>query len=106
MIPLPRDSTIRQAIIDKYYHLEDWENQYQLQSAEIKAIIDYSGLSFNEVTNLPLSLFLCLKKDTWIHNHKKTKEGQELLKTLYRLQQTEPDYDAIHRFNIERRGEK
>ena len=104
MIPLPSDSAIREAIIEKYYSVEEWENNYILQSSEIKAISDYTSLSFNEIMDLPLSHFLALKKDAWIHNHKQSKEGKELLKTLYRLQQTHADYEKFHQMTSKKRG--
>ena len=33
MIPLPSDSAIREAIIEKYYSVEEWENNYILQNS-------------------------------------------------------------------------
>lgn len=98
MIPLPSDAKIRDAIIDKYFETDEWEGNYDTSSGEIKAISDYSKLSFNEVMDLPLSLFLLLKKDAWMYNNMRSEKGKEFLRALWRLQQTEPDYDAIHRF--------
>lgn len=98
MIPLPSDSKVREAIIDKYFDTEQWESQYDTSTSEIKAISDYSGLTFNEVLNLPLSLFLLYRRDAWIFNNMQSEKGKEFLKALWRLRQTEPDYEAIHRF--------
>lgn len=96
MIPLPTDKQIRDAIIDKYYEFEEWESSYDNSSSEIKAIGDYTGLSFNEVLDLPLSLFLLYKKDAWIYNNLRTEKGKKLLKDVWRLQQTKADLQAIH----------
>lgn len=84
--------------------MEEWESDYDTSSGEMKAISDYSRLSFNEVMNLPISLFLLLRKDAWMHNNMQSEKGKEFLKALWRLRQTEPDYDAIH--NFQNRGDK
>lgn len=73
-------------------------------SGELKAIADYTGLSINEVRNLPISLFLLYKKDAWIFNHSRTEKGKEFLQALWRLQQTNPDIEAIHRFQQRKGG--
>lgn len=98
MIPLPEDPAIRNAIIAKYFETEEWVNDYDCMTCEIKAISDYTGLSFNEVLELPISLFLLYKKEAWIQNNLKSEAGRQFLKDLWRLQQTQPDMDAIHRF--------
>lgn len=67
-------------------------------SAEVKAISDYSGLTFSEVMDLPFSLYLLYKKDAWVYNNKRSEQGKKFLKDVWRLQQTEPDYDAIHNY--------
>ena len=97
-IPLPARKDIRDAIVSKYFESDEWENSYSLLSGELKAIADYTGLSIKEVTNLPISLFLLFKKDSWIANNLKSQKGREFLKDLYRLQRTEADVDAIRRF--------
>ncbi len=84
--------------------MEEWESDYDTSSSEIKAISDYSRLSFNEVMNLPISLFLLLRKDAWMHNNMQSEKGKEFLKALWRLRQTEPDYGAIR--NFQNRGDK
>lgn len=103
MIPLPSDESVRSAIIEKYFETEEWENLYDTSSGEIKAISDYSKLSFQEVMDLPIGLFLILKKDAWLHNNMRTEQGKKFLKALRRLRQTEPDYQAIH--NFQNRGD-
>lgn len=103
MIPLPDDPAIRNAIIAKYFETEEWEKDYDCATYEIKAISDYTGLSFNEVIDLPISLFLLYKKEAWISNNLKSEAGRKFLKDLWRLQQVDPDIDAIHRF--QKRGD-
>lgn len=101
-IPLPDDRKIRDAIVAKYFASDEWEGEYTLLSGELKAIADYTGLSIRQVINLPLSLFLLFKKDSWIANNLKSQQGRDFLKDLYRLQQTEADVDAIRKFNKKR----
>ena len=104
MIPLPEDPAVRNAIFSKYYETEEWENDYNGSTYEIKAISDYTGLSFNAVMELPISLFLLYKKEAWIYSNLKTEAGRKFLKDLWRLQQKEPDYEAIHRFQSKAGG--
>lgn len=98
MIPLPDDPAIRNAIIEKYFKSEEWESEYDCISGEVKAISDYTGLNFDEVTDLPISLYLLFKKEAWIYSNSRTEAGRKFLKDLWRLQQTEADYNAVHRF--------
>lgn len=97
-IPLPDDPKIRSAIIEKYFETQEWEKDYQNSSAEIKAISDYTGISFGDVLELPVSLFLLYRKESWIYFNSKSENGKEFLKALWRLRQTNPDYEAIHKF--------
>lgn len=55
--------------------------------------------------NLPVSLFLLYRKDAWIYNNMRTEKGKKFLHDVWRLQQTVPDYQAIHKFQ-EGRGDK
>lgn len=103
-IPLPVDKKIRDAIIAKYFASDEWESEYTLLSGELKAIADYTGLSIREVTDLPISLFLLFKKDSWIANNLKSQQGRDFLKDLHRLQQTKADVNAIRDFNKKRGG--
>ena len=83
---------------------DEWEGEYTLLSGELKAIADYTGLSIKQVNNLPLSLFLLFKKDSWIANNLKSQQGRDFLKDLHRLQRTDADVDAIRNFNKKRGG--
>jgi len=74
-----------------------------MSTLEINRISKYSGLNFNEVLNLPYSMYLLLKKDSWVDSCGKTEEGRGFLKTLWRLQQTKADTNKIREFNSERR---
>jgi hypothetical protein len=47
---------------------------------------------------LPYSFFLLLNRESWIASYQSSKDGRKILKNLWRLQQTEADEDAIHKF--------
>ncbi len=70
-----------------------------LATSEVKSISDYTGLTFKEVMDLGVSEYLLYRKESWIANLNKTENGRELLKTLWRLQQTKADTTAIRQFN-------
>lgn len=78
--------------------MEDWEKEYGLKTEVIRRISRYTGLNFREVLSLPYSSFLLLNRESWIASYKTSKDGMEVLKTLWRLQQTEADEQAIREF--------
>lgn len=78
--------------------MENWEEDYLLCTSELKRISRYSGLNFNEVLDLPYSIYLLYRKESWIDSWKSTEEGREFLKTLWRLQQTKADIKKIRDF--------
>lgn len=55
----------------------------------------YTGMNFNEVLDLPYSLYLLYRKESWIDSWNKDEEGREFLKTLWRLNQTKADIKAV-----------
>ncbi|UZP02290.1 hypothetical protein JW813_11220 [Clostridium botulinum] len=101
-MPLPDDPRIREALFNKYFPCEDWERAFHLCTSEIKRIGIYTGLSFKEVQELSLSLFLLYRKESWVYSFNRTEEGKEFLKTLWRLQQTKADTKAIREFTARR----
>lgn len=64
----------------------------------IKSVIDYSGLDYYQVIKLPLDTFMLMRKNKFISDCMQTQEGQQYLKDCQRLNQTEPDYDALKKF--------
>ena len=89
---------IRDAIIQKYLSTEEWEGKYQTMSGELKAISDYTRLSFDEVMEQPYSLFLLYRKDAWMYNNMRSEAGRKFMKDLIRLQTTSADLQAVHAF--------
>lgn len=63
----------------------------------IKRVIEYSGLSFNEVLDLPTDLFMMMVKNHYINELNATPEGQEYLEKCNRLNTTSIDKGAIRR---------
>lgn len=82
----------------KYYQIEEWEKSYESCTGELKAIVDYTGLSIDIVTQLPISLFLLFRKDAWIFSQNKSEEGRKMMKDFWRLQQTKADLKAVRKF--------
>ncbi|KMT21598.1 hypothetical protein [Clostridium cylindrosporum] len=101
-MPIPK-GIAGEAILEKYFPSEEWENNIFCSTGELKAISDYTGLNFKEIESLTYVEYLLFKKDAWVFNLKQSENGQEFLKTLYRLRQTKADINAIRKFN-ERRG--
>lgn len=52
-------------------------------------------MNFNDVLNLPYSLYLLYRKESWVDSWNRTEEGREFLKTLWRLNQTKADLKAV-----------
>ena len=70
-----------------------------MKTGIVKRISQYSGLNFTEVLNLPYSYFLLLNRESWIASYQASKDGREILRNLWRLQQSEADEKAISNFN-------
>ncbi|WGX77588.1 hypothetical protein [Paraclostridium bifermentans] len=56
-------------------------------------------MNFNEIYQLPYSLFLLYRKESWIYGLKQSDKGREFLETLWGLTQTKADYKKIKSFN-------
>lgn len=86
------------AILEKYVSFEEWEEEYFLCTNELRRISNYTGMNFNEVLDLPYSVYLLYKKESWIYAQYSNEEGRELLKTLWRLKQTKANTKKIRKF--------
>lgn len=84
--------------------MEDWERTYNLETATIRRISQYTGMNFKETLQLPYSFFLLLSKESWIDSYNRYPETREILKNLWRLRQTEADTGAISRFQHRKEG--
>ncbi len=54
--------------------------------------------------HLPYSYFLLLNRESWIHSYNTSIEGREILKDLWRLQQTKADVKAIRKYQNRKEG--
>ena len=55
-------------------------------------------MNFQKLLELPYSYFRLLDRDSWIYSWMSTERGRKFLKDVWRLQQTEADLEAVHRF--------
>lgn len=61
----------------------------------IKDVMDYSKLNYFEVLDLPLDVFMLMKKRHFIDECNKTEEGKKYLADCERLTKTEIEYDKL-----------
>lgn len=57
----------------------------------------YTGLTFNEIKKLNYIEFLQYRRDAFINWLNQSEKGQEYLDNAWRMEQTEPDRDALRR---------
>lgn len=62
----------------------------------IRWVIEYSGLNYYQVLELPTDVFLLMRKNYYIEKMSQTEEGRKYLADCERLHQTEPDYKALY----------
>jgi hypothetical protein len=60
-------------------------------------VADYTGLNFFEVGQLNYLQYLVWRRDAWIHMLSRTEAGQAYLDEAWRLDQTEPDRQALRK---------
>lgn len=63
----------------------------------IRQVIQYSGMNYNEVLELPLDVFLLMRKHYIIDKLMETEEGQQYLKDCERLTQKDIDITNLKR---------
>lgn len=72
----------------------------------IHDVICYSKMSYNDVLDLPVDIFLLMRKNYIIDKLKETKEGREYLEKCERLKITEPDIEGLRNLKARMAGEK
>ena len=60
-------------------------------------VAEYTGLSFHEIKKLNYIEYLTYRRDAFITMLNKTENGQEYLRNAWRMEQTEPDRQALRR---------
>ena len=90
-------------MIKKYFgQSEEWEGDFFASTSELKRMSDYAGLGMLKLPELPWSLFLLIKRDSWIQKVKEAPDGGEILKTIWRLKQTKADLNKVRKFQERR----
>ncbi len=70
--------------------------------------MDYTGLNYFEIDDLPIDTYLGLCRDSFIYSLNKTEKGRKYLEDAWILEQTEPDRKALRENfgNNKRKGGK
>jgi len=63
----------------------------------VRLVSEYTGLNFLEVRRLNYIVFLTWRRDAFIHRLSQTEEGQKYLDNAWRMEQTEPDREALRK---------
>lgn len=72
-------------------------HQYNTATWYKHLVAEYTGLTFHEIDSLPYIEYLTYRRDAFITRLNKTEEGQEYLRNAWRMEQTEPDREALRR---------
>lgn len=70
------------------------EKQFEIMSM-IKSVIDYSGLNYNEVLELPFDIFLQMRRNSYVDALMQTEDGRKYLDDCERYQTTDMDIDGL-----------
>jgi hypothetical protein len=60
-------------------------------------VSEYTGLTFHEVRQLPYIQYLAWRRDAFIWWLSRTEKGEEYLNNAWRMEQTEPDREALRK---------
>jgi hypothetical protein len=60
-------------------------------------VAEYTGLTFFQINQLNYIEYLTYRRDAFITMLNKTEAGQEYLRNCWRMEQTEPDREALRR---------
>lgn len=69
----------------------------------IRRVIEYSGLTFVDVLQLPTDVFLLMVKNHYLDELQSTQEGRDYLAKCKRLNTTEADRNEVSKF-LQRSG--
>lgn len=70
---------------------------YEIYTMQLKMVHDYTGLSFEEILDLPLSLFLLYRYDSYLYSKYTTPGGKEYLEQCWMMEQTKPDKENLRK---------
>lgn len=72
-------------------------HNYNITSWGLNLVASYTGLSFHEVRELDYVQYLIWRRDAFINRLEGTEEGRKYLDNAWRLEQTEPDREALRK---------
>lgn len=64
---------------------------------DIKMVIDYSGLDYFKVLELPVDTFALMRKNYVIDLLQQSEKGREYIEQCERIKVTEPDIDGLRK---------
>lgn len=76
---------------------DDGEYSYTQNTAFEKLVADYANMPLTEVMKLNYVDFLILRREAFIYNFSKTKQGREKLEEAYCMEQTQPDRGGLRK---------
>lgn len=71
------------------------ESHFRCNTEKLKLVIDYTGLSINEVWNLNYFEYRSYLHDAFVWDRSGSETGREYLRKAYDYQQTEPDRTVL-----------
>ncbi len=83
-----------------YYPSEDDSDNtayYEITSIREKVVSDYTKLSFAEIEELPIDVYMLFLRDGYIYKLQQTEKGREYLEKCWMLSQTKPDRKALRK---------
>lgn len=80
------------------------EIPFDVATIEAKAVADYTGCTLMEAVDLDVFTFWGLLHDAVVYNKSQTAEGREWLRNAWRLTQTEPETEKLHK-KYDRKGD-
>lgn len=72
-------------------------HQYSTTSYWVHLVAEYTGLNFYEVWQMGYLLYLTLRRDAFISWLSGAEAGREYLDNAWRMEQTEPDREALRK---------
>ena len=72
-----------------------WNCKYKTETAEMKIVLEFSGISMSEQMELSIFDFWRLLRDAVIFNASQTDKGREFLDKAWAAEQTEPDRQTL-----------
>lgn len=76
---------------------KNYEPHFRCNTEKLKLVIDYTGLSINEVWELNYFEYRGYLHDAFVWERYGSKQGREYLEKAYDYQQTEPDRTSLRK---------